>query len=169
MFVRLGWRSLPGTNALTYYKNSLIKDKIFIILSQGSTNLDLLQNPPNCIYSKIHNIGSSPGSIKLDLLKDLLNLIYSKINQIGSTPRTTKLDLLQDPQNLIWSRIHQIGSTQGSPKFDALQDLKIFCIVFYQFAPRVQPMEPQPKWVMIYYRRNFYAQIILYPKHNGPV
>ncbi len=27
VFVRLGWKSLPGTNTLTYYKNSQIADK----------------------------------------------------------------------------------------------------------------------------------------------
>jgi hypothetical protein len=38
-FVRLGWKSLPGTNALAYYENSYITDKkSFITLAPGPDN-----------------------------------------------------------------------------------------------------------------------------------
>ena len=36
--IRLGWKSLPGTNTLAYYENSLIADvKSFIRLGPGVT------------------------------------------------------------------------------------------------------------------------------------
>ncbi len=51
--IRLGWKGLPGTNALAYYeKSSLTAVKSFIICATGGTTTF------KHIYSSIVNLGS---------------------------------------------------------------------------------------------------------------
>ncbi len=68
MFVRQGWKILPGTNAPAYCENSLITDKkVFIKLAAGLLYL---------IKTKVYSNGTPYGSITIRI--DWLNIAVER-------------------------------------------------------------------------------------------
>jgi hypothetical protein len=63
--IRLGWKGLPGTNALAYYKNSgCTAVKSFITLTQGlkilpDTHSNIIRKFVKYVRKKSYNIGPS--------------------------------------------------------------------------------------------------------------
>ncbi len=93
--LRLGWKGLPGTNALAYYKKSTITAvKSFITLAPGlmfvgkARSLPYSGAPERCfihVFSGIIRLGwkGLPGTNALAYYKKVMTYVHKKFYNIG--------------------------------------------------------------------------------------